>query len=92
MKTLTAIGKKSLANLFGIFGVFYGLIIGLFLTLFSSIGSSIVGSPIPGFGIASILLSPIAYGIVGYISGYVGAGVYNKIIVPKFGGIEIELR
>lgn len=92
MKTITQIGQKSLANLFGIFGIFYGLIIGLFLALFSTIGSSIVGTSIPGLGILSVILSPIAYGAVGYVSGYVGANIYNKLIVPKFGGIEIELE
>jgi len=92
MKTITRIGQKSLANLFGIFGIFYGFIIGLFLTLFSTIGSSITGVEIPGLGILSIIVSPIVYGAVGYVSGYVGANIYNKIIVPKLGGIEIELE
>jgi len=92
MKTITQIGKKPLANLFGIFGIFYGLVIGLFLGLFSSIGSSITGTVIPGLGIASIIISPIAYGLVGYVSGYLSASIYNKIIVPKLGGIEIELE
>ena len=92
MKTITSVSQKSLANIFGIFGVFYGLIIGLFLGLFSSIGSSLVGATIPGLGILSVILAPIAYGAVGYVSGYLSASVYNKIIVPKFGGIEIELE
>jgi len=32
------------------------------------------------------------YGLIGYLSGYVGANIYNKIIVPKMGGVQIELR
>ena len=92
MKTITQIGRKSLANLLGISGIFYGLVIGLFLMLFSSIGSSIVGTTIPGLGVLSIILSPIVYGAVGYVSGYIGANIYNKIIVPKLGGIGIELE
>ncbi len=92
MKTITQISQKSLANLFGIFGVFYGIVIGLFLALFSSVGSSLVGTPIPGLGILSIVVSPVAYGAVGYVSGHLSAGIYNKLIVPKLGGIEIELE
>ncbi|MBI2105247.1 hypothetical protein HYT56_00245 [Candidatus Woesearchaeota archaeon] len=92
MKTITQVGQKTLANLFGIFGVFYGVVIGLFLALFSNIGSSITGTVIPSLGIISIIISPIAYGAVGYVSGYFSASVYNKIIVPKLGGIEIELE
>jgi len=33
-----------------------------------------------------------SYGAIGYLSGYFGAAVYNKLIVPKLGGIEIELE
>lgn len=92
MKTITNISQKSLANLFGIFGLFYGIVVGVFLALFSSIGSSLVGTTIPGMGILAIVLAPIAYGAVGYVSGYLGANIYNKLIVPKLGGIEIELE
>lgn len=92
MKTITQISQKSLANLFGIFGIFYGLIIGLFLALFSGIGSSLVGTSIPGLGILSMVIAPVAYGAVGYVSGHLGASIYNKIIAPKLGGIEIELE
>ncbi|MBI2507713.1 hypothetical protein HYV89_02060 [Candidatus Woesearchaeota archaeon] len=92
MKTITRVSEKSLANLFGIFGVFYGLVTGVLLTVFSSIGGSVLGTSFVGFGILSIILAPIAYGVAGYLSGYVGAGIYNKLIVPKFGGIEIELE
>jgi len=92
MKTITSVSQKSLANLFGIFGVFYGLVTGLLLAAFSSIGGSILGTSVLGLGVLSIILSPVAYGGVGYLSGYVGANIYNKLIVPKLGGIEIELE
>ena len=92
MKTITQIGPNSLAKISGIFGVFYGLVIGLLLAFFGRIGGSITGVAVPGLEIASIILSPIIYGAVGYVSGYLGAGIYNKLIVPKFGGIEIEIE
>ncbi len=93
MKTITHVDQKSLANVFGLFGVFSGLVAGMLFYLTSSIAGSLLGIPSAGsLGMLTIIFSPISYGLVGYLSGYLGAGIYNKFIVPKFGGIEIELE
>ena len=77
----------------GIFGLFSGIVVGIFGGLFAGIGSSAIGFTIPGFGLAGLIVfSTISYGIIGYLGGYFGAAVYNKLIVPKFGGVEIELE
>ena len=96
MKTITHIYPKSVANVSGFFGVFSGLVAGIMFYLTSSIAGSLLGIPstglVGGLGVLTIIFSPISYGLVGYLSGYVGAGIYNKFIVPKVGGIEIELE
>jgi len=76
----------------GVFGIFSGFVMGIFVGIFAGVGSSITGFAIPGFGFASIVVSTISYGAIGYLSGYFGAAVYNKLIVPKLGGVEIELE
>ncbi|MBS3151055.1 hypothetical protein J4443_01605 [Candidatus Woesearchaeota archaeon] len=93
MKTITYVNQKSLANILGLFGFFSGLVSGIIFSLTSSIAESMMGIPLAtGLGVLTIVFSPIAYGAVGYVSGYIGASIYNKIIVPKMGGIEIELE
>lgn len=95
MKTITRVDQKSLANVLGLFGVFSGLAAGIMFYMTSSIAGSLIGIPksgLAGMGILTIILSPISYGLIGYLSGYLGAGIYNKFIVPRFGGIEIELE
>ena len=93
MKTITYVNQKSLAKMLGVFGIFSGFVMGIFVGIFAGVGSSITGFAIPGFGFTGLIVfSIISYGIVGYLSGYFGAAVYNKLIVPKLGGIEIELE
>ena len=92
MKTINYIAKKPLANVFGLFGLFYGLIIGILMAIFATFGGAIMGGlKLPVFGGLSLLITPIIYGAAGYLSGYVAAQIYNKFIVPKLGGIQIEL-
>lgn len=92
VKTITYVNQKSLARMLGVFGIFSGFVMGIFVGVFAGIGSSMTGFALPGFGFASIVFSTIAYGGIGYLSGYFGAAIYNKFIVPKLGGIEIELE
>ena len=43
------------------------------------------------FGVGSIILFPIAYGIMGFIGGLITAVLYN-ILAGFVGGIEMELQ
>ena len=92
MRTITHISKKPLANIFGIFGLFSGLFMGPMTAFIGNVGGAMIGFVSTTFSAISIIVMPILYGGIGYLSGYVFAGIYNKIIVPKMGGIEIELR
>jgi hypothetical protein len=91
MQKIRKIGILSVARISAItsavIGIFIGLIyflIGIFL--FVS-GSYIIGSLM----LSSIILAPLGYGILGFLSGLIMAWVYN-IVARKFGGIEIELE
>ena len=68
------IGVLSLANLMGIINFFLGLIIGIIFTLTSFLFSSSI------LGIStslSIIILPIGYGIVGFITGAIAGFLYN---------------
>jgi len=93
MNTISYVNEKSLANIFGVFGLFSGLALGVMTALIANMGGALMGISFgKGISIISIILTPIIYGAAGYISGYVFAQIYNKFIVPKIGGIEIELK
>ncbi len=87
------IGVLSLAKIFGILYVLLGLIVGAFMSLFALIGFA-TSNPKAGifgalFGIGAIILLPIFYGVLGFVSGIISAALYN-LIVKWVGGLEIE--
>ncbi|MGD2250117.1 MAG: hypothetical protein PVF58_17070 [Candidatus Methanofastidiosia archaeon] len=99
MQEIKKIGIVSLAKIQGALGAIIGFIVGLF---FAAIGSAFWSSPgmaeagmPPGmgafFGVAAIILLPIAYGIGGFIGGVITAFLYN-VVAGVVGGIEIELE
>lgn len=86
----------SLGKVVGAIYALFGLIIGAFITLLSIMGSlaaqSFGASGVVSmmFGIGSIILIPIFYGIMGFIIGVLAAFFYN-IIAGWIGGIELEV-
>ena len=80
------IGVLSLANLFGFVNAILGLLFGIFFALFSSvIQTTLMGTGVTSLGMFSlgnfvwysIIIFPIAYGILGWISGIIAAVLYN---------------
>lgn len=94
MKEIKKIDTLSTGKVFGILYAFIGLIFGLFITFFSLIGLAI--SPDSSgliailFGVGAILLLPLFYGVLGFITGLISALLYN-IVVKFVGGIKIEI-
>ncbi|UCE66096.1 MAG: hypothetical protein JSU85_14795 [Candidatus Zixiibacteriota bacterium] len=94
-----SLGLFSLAKIMGIIYAFFGFIAGLFFSFFALmgafLGSVLEDSPGPlvgmVFGIGSVVLFPILYGVMGFIGGIVTAGIYN-ITARWVGGLEIELE
>lgn len=99
MAVIKRINPVSFAKLEGILGAIIGLIAGIILAVFGSLIGSLapqvggIGAPRIGaeFGIASIIILPIMYGIFGFIGGLVGGGLYN-LVAKWVGGIEIDLE
>ena len=95
MERIEKINALSLGKTLGIFCAFAGLIIGIGTTIFLLTGSviNLAGSNIQGpmFGVWSIIILPIVYGILGFISGMLIALIYN-LISMKTGGLEIKLN
>lgn len=85
----------SAAKVGGMLYAILGLILGIIFTLMSSTIGSMMGSGAGSFGalfgVGSIILLPIVYGIVGFIACLIMAALYNA--AAKFaGGIEIQVE
>jgi len=97
-------GVWSVAKLYGgIMGVI-GLIAGVFFALAAMLGgfagaasSTDTSSGLAAgglgalFGVGAIILLPLCYGVLGIVSGAIGAALYN-LFAGMFGGIEVEVQ
>jgi hypothetical protein len=89
---LKKIDVMSLAKIFSLFGVIVGFLAGLGIAFASSMSVPIMGIPLPAtVGFAAIIVVPIVYGIMYFISGAITAFLYN-IIADKIGGIKLALK
>ncbi len=92
---LKQIEPVSCAKIFGVTYAILGLIIGAFFTMFALLGAafSMGRMGIFGvlFGVGAIIILPLFYGLVGFLSGLLIALMYN-LIASKFGGIELEFE
>ncbi|UCC79022.1 MAG: hypothetical protein JSW64_12190 [Candidatus Zixiibacteriota bacterium] len=94
-----SLGLFSLAKIMGITYAFFGFIVGLFFSFFALmgaiLGATLEDSPEPLigmiFGVGSVILFPILYGLLGFIGGIITAGIYN-LVAKWVGGLEIELQ
>ena len=82
---------------YAIFGLIVGVCLGLFYTLVGSLGSTLPNAS-PGmrmlglgFGLASMIILPIGYAIIGAIGGAIGAAIYN-LAAGWVGGLEIDIQ
>ena len=91
MAVIKSIDIMSWAKIHALFGIVFGLIYGIF---FAVIGSAIgYHRDMPGvtaFGLMSIIIFPIIFGIMAFICGAIMAFLYN-LFASKIGGVQIEL-
>ena len=89
------IGALSLAKMMGALDALLGLIIGAFVSLFALVGASLMQSAGGSgglkmlFGVGAIIVFPILYGVIGFITGLICGALYN-VVARIAGGIEIE--
>lgn len=83
-------------TLYGLLGLLMGGIFALVSTLGLALGQGSSSSGAPAwigafFGVGSVILFPILYGIMGFIGGLITAVLYN-LLAGFVGGIEMELQ
>lgn len=92
MAVLKRIDPISLARVYAVISLIVGLIVGIFVALTGSLIALAPGSSriVAAFGIASVIIFPIFYGVTGFVAGYVGALIYN-IVAKNVGGVKLSL-
>jgi len=97
MAVVRRIGVLSLAKITGVLYALLGLIIGACFSLISMIGTAFapkeagMGGMGIMFGVGAIIVLPIFYGLIGFISSLIGAAIYNGL-AGWLGGVELELQ
>jgi hypothetical protein len=88
---IRSVGIFSVAKMMGALYAMLGLIVGGLFALVSLAGVQVEGGgPMVAFGVFSLILFPLMYGILGFIGGLIMAFLYN-IVASMVGGIELEL-
>jgi hypothetical protein len=96
MIRIKRIGVLSLGKIFGILYALMGLIFGAIITLVSLFAavafSKYQAMGLGGlfFGIGSVIVLPIFYGVMGCVSGVITAFLYN-LVASWVGGVEVEV-
>lgn len=87
------VGPLSCAKIVGLLYAILGLVMGAIISLLSVTLGFVPGRE-PGnpiFGLASVVVFPIAYGIAGFLGGLVVAWLYNGL-AGLVGGLEVDVR
>lgn len=98
-KRLKKIEPVQLAKMLGVIYGLMSLVFVPFFLIFSVIASMVphMGpgpGPLPimlGIGIGFMIFAPLLYGFIGFITGLIGACVYN-LVAQWIGGIEVEVE
>ncbi len=95
---LKSIGVMSAAKIVAVMYAVMGLIGGLMLAaIFSFVPMAMEGPEAPPawlapmFGVGSIVMMPIFYGVIGFCIGAIGAVIYNAL-AGVIGGVELRLE
>ena len=94
---LKRIGPVSAAKISGALYATLGLIFGSLISLFALLGFTAASQAQPGsaflgllFGVGAVILLPIVYGLLGFVSALIMALIYNEL-AKVCGGIVLEL-
>jgi hypothetical protein len=96
---LKRIGVLSMAKIAGILYAAIGVLVGLLFAFISSLAGmagahmnpDMPGWFAPMFGVGAIVFLPVIYGVMGFITGALGAAIYN-LFSGMIGGVELELE
>jgi hypothetical protein len=87
------VGPVSCAKIVGLLYVILGLVVGGIVSLIAATLGFAPGRE-PGnpiFGMAAVVVFPVLYGVVGFVTTLIGAWLYNGL-AGLVGGVEIDLR
>ena len=91
---INRIGAFSLARMLGTLYAIVGLLIGAVVSLAAVAGTFGSGetSGIPGviMGAGAIVILPIVYACLGFITSWIGATLYN-VLARMVGGVEMDV-
>ena len=94
MNIVKKIGVLSLAKIQGIIGAVMGILVGIMFA-FMGMVNALLGTEGAGLGVvlsfSMIILAPIMYGVMGFVSGAIVAWIYN-VCADRIGGLEIDLK
>ena len=91
MAVIKSIDIISWAKIHALFGIVFGFIYGvLFAVIGAAIGFHRAMPGVTAFGLMSIIIFPIIFGIMAFICGAIMAFLYN-FFASKIGGVQIEL-
>jgi hypothetical protein len=94
MVRLRSVGVMSCAKIYGLLNVALGILFAIFFVLIALVG--LAAAPAQRkFGMVAFfvfaVLCPFIYGAIGFVTGAIGALLYNWI-ASSIGGIEMELE
>lgn len=95
MTVIRSVGILSAGKVMGCIQALVGLIAGAFFSLFALAGAALGGGQNAGvgavvFGAGAIILIPMFYGVLGFITGIIGGALYNAV-AGFAGGLEIRM-
>lgn len=97
--SIRRLGVFSVGKVMGLTYALLGLIFGAIFALISVLGGAFgaalgedAGGAFAGalFGVGSVIILPILYGLIGFIGGLLTAAIYN-FVAGFTGGVELEL-
>jgi hypothetical protein len=94
MHMVNSVGVMSVAKIMGLIYGCLGLIFMPFFLLIGVVGSMAGQQKTPFVGVVGVVLAvfmPFFYGVIGFITGAIGALLYN-IFAKWVGGFELELE
>jgi hypothetical protein len=93
---ITRIGPLSFAKLSGLLYAIFGLVFGGIFSVIAMAGgfaSDTAGAAGIGalIGVGAVVVFPIFYGLMGFVTTLVGAWLYN-VVAGVVGGVEVDIQ
>jgi hypothetical protein len=91
------VGPLSFGKLMGVLYALFGLVFGALVSVISIAGGAFAPRDDANgmfgvlFGAAAIIVLPIFYGVLGFVTSLIGAALYN-VVAAAVGGVEIEVQ